>query len=188
MSTLPARADIAGAPDNATAKSALAAIFDFVAQRLAAGTSGAGAATAPELAAARSSLGLAIGADVQAYDAATAKTSQAQSFTKAQRGAVVALTDGSTITPDFSAGNNFSVTLAGNRTLANPTNLAAGQHGSITITQDATGGRTLAFGSQWKFTGGTAPSLTTTASAVDVLAYYAESATRITAKLVGDTR
>ena len=103
-----------------------------------------------------------------------------QSFTKAQRGTVVALTDGATITPDFSAGNNFSVTLGGNRTLANPTNLTAGQSGVIVVTQDGTGSRTLAFGSEYKFAGGTAPTLTTTASAVDVLAYYAESATRIT--------
>lgn len=111
-----------------------------------------------------------------------------QSFTKAQRGSVVALTDGATITPDFSAGNNFSVTLGGNRTLANPTNLTAGQHGVIVITQDGTGSRTLAFGSYFKFPNGTAPTLTTTAAAVDVLAYYVESSTRITARLVGDVK
>lgn len=112
----------------------------------------------------------------------------AQSFTKAQRGAVVALTDGATITPDFSLGNNFSVTLGGNRTLASPTNLTAGQHGSIVIAQDATGSRTLAYGSSWKFSGGTAPTATTTANAVDVLAYYVESSTRITAKLITDVK
>jgi hypothetical protein len=112
----------------------------------------------------------------------------AQSFTAAQRGTVVALTDGATITPDLAAGNNFSVTLGGNRTLANPTNQTAGQHGTIVITQDGTGSRTLAFGSYWKFAAGTAPSLTTTAAAVDVLAYYVESATRITARLIGDVK
>lgn len=102
--------------------------------------------------------------------------------------APVALTDGATITPDFNAGPNFSVTLGGNRTLANPTNLAAGQSGSIVITQDGTGSRTLAFGSYWKFQSGTAPTLTTTASAVDVLVYYVESSTRITAKLLMDVK
>ena len=107
-----------------------------------------------------------------------------QSFTKAQRGTPVALTDGATITPDFAAGNNFSVTLGGNRTLANPTNLTAGQSGTIIVTQDGTGSRTLAFGSYWKFAGGTAPTLTTTASAVDAIAYYVESATRITATAI----
>lgn len=112
----------------------------------------------------------------------------AQSFTAAQRGTISALTDGATITPDFALANNYSVTLGGNRTLANPTNITAGQSGVIVITQDGTGGRTLAFGSNWKFPSGTAPTLTTTASAVDVLAYYVESATRITARLVGDVK
>jgi len=111
-----------------------------------------------------------------------------QSFTVAQRGTITALTDGATITPDFAAANNYSVTLGGNRTLANPTNITAGQSGVIVITQDGTGGRTLAYGSNFKFPGGTAPTLTTTASAVDVLAYYCESATRITARLIADLK
>lgn len=113
-----------------------------------------------------------------------ASTNMAQTFTKAQRGAITALTDGATITPDFSAANNFSVTLGGNRTLANPTNLVAGQSGCIWITQDATGSRTLAYGSSWDFTGGTAPTLTTTASARDCLVYAVQSATQITATLI----
>ena len=104
----------------------------------------------------------------------------AQSFTKAQRGTVVSLTDAATIAVDLSLGNNFSVTLAGNRTLGAPTNTTAGQSGVIVVTQDGTGSRTLAYNSIYKFAGGTAPTLTTTASAVDVLAYYVESSTRIT--------
>ena len=104
-----------------------------------------------------------------------------QSFTKAQRGTPVALTDGATIAVDMSLGNNFSVTLGGNRTLGDPTNVTAGQSGVIVVTQDGTGSRTLAYGgTKYKFAAGTAPTLTTTAAAVDVLAYYCESATRIT--------
>ena len=137
---------------------------------------------------ARTNLGLAIGTNVQAYDADTAKTDVVQTFSVAQRGAVVALTDGATITPDFAAGNNYSVTLGGNRTLANPTNIVAGQSGVITVTQDGTGSRTLAFGSYFKFSAGAAPTLTTTAAAVDDLAYYVESATRIVVKALGDAR
>lgn len=117
-----------------------------------------------------------------------AALSAAQTFTGAQRGAVTALTDGATITPDFAANNNFSVTLGGNRTLANPTNLVAGQSGVIKITQDGTGSRTLAFGSYWDFAAGTAPTLTTTANAVDILAYYVDSTTNITARLIGDRK
>ena len=105
----------------------------------------------------------------------------AQSYTKAQRGTPVALTDGATIAVDMSLGNNFSVTLAGNRTLGDPSNVTAGQSGVIVVTQDGTGSRTLAFaGTKYKFAGGSAVTLTTTAAAVDVLAYYCESATRIT--------
>ncbi len=129
-----------------------------------------------------------IGTSVQAYDADTAKTDVAQTFTAAQRGTVSALTDGSSITPDFAVANNFSVTLGGNRTLANPTNITAGQSGVIVIAQDGTGSRTLAYGSYFKFPSGTAPTLTTTASAVDVLVYYVESSTRITARLVADVK
>jgi hypothetical protein len=146
---------------------------------------GTGGSTAS---AARTALGLAIGTDVQAYDVDTAKTDVAQSFSAAQRGTISALTDGATITPNFALANNFSVTLGGNRTLANPTNLTAGQHGVIVITQDGTGSRTLAYGSNFKFPAGAAPTLTTTANAVDVLAYYVESSSRITARLIGDTK
>jgi hypothetical protein len=137
---------------------------------------------------ARSFLGLVIGTDVQAYNANTAFTNTNQSFSVAQRGTITALTDGTTITPNFNNANNFSVTLGGNRTLANPTNLTAGQSGVIVITQDGTGSRTLAYGSNFKFPGGTAPTLTTTASAVDVIAYYVESSSRITARLVADVK
>ena len=137
---------------------------------------------------ARTNLGVAIGVNVQAYDANNAVTNVAQSFTAAQRGAISALTDGVTITANFALANNFSVTLGGNRTLANPTNQTAGQSGAITITQDGTGSRTLAYGSNWKFSNGSAPVLTTTANAVDVLVYFVESASRITARLVSDVR
>ena len=121
-----------------------------------------------------------------AYDLANGRAalSTAQTFTAAQRGTISALTDGATITPDFALANNYSVTLGGNRTLANPTNLTAGQSGAIWITQDGTGSRTLAYGSYWDFTGGTAPTLTTTASARDCLVYAVQSSTQITATLI----
>lgn len=121
----------------------------------------------------------AIGVSVQAYDADTAKTDVVQSFTAAQRGTSVTLTSGATVTPDFAAGNNFDLTLGVNATLANPTNQTAGQSGVIVITN---GAYTLAFGSYWKFPGGTAPTITQ--SAVSVIAYYVESATRITAQAI----
>jgi len=95
---------------------------------------------------------------------------------------IIALTDASTISVDMSAtgGNNFSVTLGGNRTLGNPTGLTAGQSGIIYVTQDATGSRTLAYSSYWKFPGGTAPTLSTAANAVDALVYEVRTSTSIT--------
>lgn len=125
-----------------------------------------------------------LGVSVQAYDVDTAKTDVAQTFTAAQRGTISALTDGATITPNFALANNFSVTLGGNRTLANPSNLTAGQSGAIWITQDGTGSRTLAYGSQWDFEGGTAPTLSTAANARDCLVYAVQSTTQITAVLL----
>lgn len=109
-------------------------------------------------------------------------------FTAAQRGGVVELTDADPIVPDFDLANNFSLTLGGNRTLANPTNQVAGQSGSIRIVQDAAGSRMLAFGTTWKFAGGEVPALSTSAGAVDLLVYYVESNTRITAHLVKDSK
>jgi hypothetical protein len=103
----------------------------------------------------------------------------AQTFTAGQRGEITTLTDGVNISVDLAASNNFTVTLAGNRTLDNPTNIVAGQSGSIFIVQDATGSRTLAYGSYYDFAGGTAPTLSTAASAVDRIDYIVRSATCI---------
>ena len=101
---------------------------------------------------------------------------------------ISALSDGSTITPDFDTAQNFSVTLGGNRTLANPNNIDAGQTGSIFVTQDGTGSRTLAFGNKFAFAGGTAPTLTTTASAVDRIDYIVMSSSIIQAVVSLDVK
>jgi hypothetical protein len=94
-------------------------------------------------------------------------------------GPIVALTDASSIATNLALSNNYSVTLAGNRTLANPTNTVAGQSGSIFVTQDGTGSRTLAYGTNFKFVAGTAPTLSTAASSVDRIDYVVASATKI---------
>ena len=117
-----------------------------------------------------------------------ARTDTVQNFTAAQRGSITTLTDGATITADFATTNHFQVTLGGNRTLANPSNQTAGQSGAIRVVQDGTGSRTLAYGSNWKFPAGAAPVLTTTANAVDILVYFVESASRITARLISDVK
>jgi hypothetical protein len=130
-----------------------------------------------------------IGVTVQGYDADTAKIDVIQTFTAAQRGTVSASGSVSgTVTLDFAVANNFSMTLpaGGSVTLANPTNQTAGQSGAIVITQNGTTAATVAYGSNWKFQGG-APTISTTLSSVNVLAYYVESASRITAQLLTNT-
>ena len=74
-------------------------------------------------------------------------------------------------TLDFSLADNHIVSLTGNATLANPSTEVAGQSGSIFVEQDGTGSRTLAYGTQFKWAGGTAPTLSTAANAVDRIDY-----------------
>ena len=105
--------------------------------------------------------------------------SVANTWTAGQRAEITTLTDGATITPDLNDSNNYVVVIAGNRTIANPTNITAGQSGSIFVTQDGTGGRTASWGSYWDWAGGTAPTLSTGASQVDRIDYIVRSSTSI---------
>lgn len=107
-----------------------------------------------------------------AWEAWTQPYDLNSTWNAAQRGAVTALTDAATVTPNFATSNNFSWTIGGNRTLAAPSNQVAGQSGIIVITQDATGGRVITWNAAWKFANGVKPALSTAANAVDVLAYY----------------
>ena len=101
---------------------------------------------------------------------------------------IVSLTDGTSVAVNFSDGQNFSLTLAGNRTLESPTNCVAGQSGSIFVIQDGTGSRTLSYAANWKFSTGVAPTLTTTASAVDRIDYIVQTSTAVQAILTPDVK
>ncbi len=102
-----------------------------------------------------------------------------KTFNAAAIGEVTALSDGATIATDLALSNNFSVTLAGNRTLGQPTNQVAGQSGSFFVTQDGTGSRTLAYHADFKWAGGTAPTLSTAANSVDRIDYVVAAANKI---------
>ena len=104
-------------------------------------------------------------------DASFLSTASAQEFTATQNFNATTLTDASTIAWDASANQVTSVTLGGNRTLGASTNQVDGGVYVISIIQDGTGSRTLSFDSNYKFAGGTAPTVTSTASARDVFVF-----------------
>ena len=83
-----------------------------------------------------------------------------------------ALGDGATVNWDVTANPVAKVTIAGNRTLALPSNpLGSGQYASLLIIQDGTGSRTLTWNAAYEFKDDTAPTLTTTASKGDLFTF-----------------
>jgi len=92
---------------------------------------------------------------------------------------ISALTSASSVAVDFDTAQNFSLILAHDVTISNPTNANVGQTGSIFITQSASSSHTVSFGSNWKFSGGTAPTATATNDAVDRLDYIVKSASEV---------
>jgi hypothetical protein len=125
-------------------------------------------------------LSSAIGSTVQAYDADTAKTDVAQTFSKAQRGSTLTdTTNTGNVTLDFATYQNFVLTLTGNVTLVNPTTEAVGQSGFIVLIQDGTGSRTLSLGTDYETAAGGGITLSTTASTTDIVPYIVAASGRI---------
>ena len=83
------------------------------------------------------------------------------------------LTDGATISWDTSLGRNATVTLGGNRAIANATNLKIGTY-ILVVKQDGSGSRTLTWGGVYKWPAGVAPTLTTNANATDIMTFYSD--------------
>jgi hypothetical protein len=96
---------------------------------------------------------------------------------------IVSLTDAASVSISFQNGQNFSLTLGGNRALSNPTQCVPGQVGSIFMVQDGTGSRTLSYGTNWEFPAASAPTLSTSAAAVDRLDYIVRTSTAVQAIL-----
>lgn len=117
--------------------------------------------------------------------ASVAVINAAQTFVGAQRASITVISSSANSTAiNFALNNDFSTTLSENTTFANPTNVVAGQSGSIFITQGAGSAFTVAYGSNWKFSNGSVPSVSTTLSAQDTLYYNVRDSTHIEANLV----
>jgi len=109
------------------------------------------------------------------YDANNAVTDEAQEYTATQNFDATTLTDQANVAWDLAANQVATLTLGGNRTLDNPTNQVAGATYLLTVKQDGTGSRTLAYGSAYQWPGGTAPVITTTlTTGKDVLAFVSD--------------
>ena len=101
----------------------------------------------------------------------------AATFSGAVIGTVTTLTDAASVALNLAQGNNFYVQMTSavgtNRVLENPTNAVIGQCGSIYVVQTVSGtiNKTLSYGNAYRFKTGTAPTITQTTSAVDLLVY-----------------
>ena len=82
-------------------------------------------------------------------------------------------------TLDYDANQNFVLTATGNITLANPSTETVGQTGFIAIIQDGTGSRTLTLGTDYESPASGGITLTTTASATDIIPYVVVAANRV---------
>ena len=99
-------------------------------------------------------------------------------------GTAIATTDTDTsntgnVTLDFGANQNFVLTLTGNTTLVNPSTEQVGQSGFIVLIQDGTGGRTLSLGTDYESAGGAGITLSSAASATDIVPYVVAASNRI---------
>ena len=83
------------------------------------------------------------------------------------------LTDGATISWNTALGQIATVTLGDNRTMDAPTNLKVGTY-ILRVYQDATGNRTITWNSVFKWTAATAPVLSTTANALDIITLFSD--------------
>tara|TARA_Y100000593_G_C4294644_1_gene330000 strand:+ start:1303 stop:1857 length:555 start_codon:yes stop_codon:yes gene_type:complete len=92
-------------------------------------------------------------------------------FTGSFNQSLVALGSANVMTASVNgaASNMFSLAMTGSQHLANPINLLPGASYTFIFTQDGTGGRTLSYGTSYKWPGGITGSLSSGANEVDIL-------------------
>ena len=116
------------------------------------------------------------GSTVGTTPAITIDQNQTVTFSKSVVGSTLTDTSNSgNVTLDFQANQNFVLTLTGNVTLDNPSTEVVGQSGIMVFIQDGTGSRTLSLGTDYETAGGAGITLSTAASAVDVVPYFVKA-------------
>ena len=80
---------------------------------------------------------------------------------------------------DLDSSNTFKFTAQSTATHIATTNLKAGQVINIEITQDVGGAGTITFDPEFKFPGGVAPTLSTTANAIDNISAVSYDGTKL---------
>jgi hypothetical protein len=113
--------------------------------------------------------------------AATRSAAAAVQATTVESGAIVPavvnLTDAATIAVDASLGNDFRLTIAGNRTMGSPANPSNGQQIIFQVTQGSGGSFTLSWASGYEFaTAMPQPTLSTSAGQTDLLGFIYNAA------------
>lgn len=97
------------------------------------------------------------------------------------------ISSGGTATPNFANSNSCQITMTstGGLTVANPTNIKAGQTYIITLTQSVSGSGSVTWSGDFKWAGGTAPTLSTAGGDRDDVSCYAFSTSALDCVLAG---
>ena len=104
-------------------------------------------------------------------------------FTAAQRGQIHVLTYAPLTLVDFALSNRYSVVVTGDTEIDNPTNLVAGQSGTIFVEQDSTGGRLVTWDTYFSKLGTFDEDIS--ANKINIYAYEVYSSTKIILSHVG---
>jgi len=114
------------------------------------------------------------GATAVEWGSAGASLSSAQEWTAQQNFNNTALTFDATQDWALTANQVATLTLTANTTFDAPTQMIDGAFYSLIIIQDGTGSRTASWNTVFKWAGGTAPTLTTTAAAKDIFVWRSD--------------
>jgi len=115
-----------------------------------------------------------------AYDVVTVDAGGNLDFEKVQFGNLLASNTtlsnaGANISWNVDLAHVATVTLNGNKTLDNPTNMEDGQTYLLIVKQDGTGGYTLSYGTAYKWPeGGIIPVISTVANNVDIISFVSD--------------